>query len=96
MCIFGAKPPKMHMPLGIVKATAKVRGYLAARKGKIPDLEYDAVRYLYDDYVVDNSRLKETGYRLMYPDFRESMLQIKELYESGQCAIGTESLSSRA
>jgi hypothetical protein len=75
---------------------AKVQGYIAARKGSIPDLEYDAVRYLYDDYIVDNSRLKETGYRLIFPDFTESMGQIKELYESGKCEIGTESLSSRA
>lgn len=93
---FGAKPPKIHMPLGIVKAMAKVQGKMAARKGTIPDLEYDAVRYLYADYVVDNSRLKATGYKLMYPDFTESMGQIKELYESGKCPIGTESLSSRA
>lgn len=93
---FGAKPPKIHVPLGIVKAMAKVQGLVAARKGTIPDLEYDAVRYLYDDYVVDNTRLKESGYALMFPDFRESMLQIKELYESGRCEAGTESLSSRA
>jgi nucleoside-diphosphate-sugar epimerase len=93
---FGAKPPKIHMSLGIVKAMAKVQGYIAARKGSIPDLEYDAVRYLYDDYIVDNSRLKETGYRLIFPDFTESMGQIKELYESGKCEIATESLSSRA
>ncbi len=31
-------------------------------KGKIPDLEYEAVKYLYQDYVVDNSKLKETGF----------------------------------
>ena len=93
---FGQKPPRMHMPLGVVKAVARVQGYLAARKGKIPDLEYDAVRYLYDDYVVDNSRLKATGYKLMFPDFKASMLQIKELYESGTCEIGTGSLTSRA
>ena len=93
---FGGKPPKMHLPLFVVKEFARVQGYLAARKGRIPDLEYDAVRYLYDDYVVDNSRLKATGYELIYPDFRESMLQIKKLYESGACEIGTGSLTSRA
>jgi UDP-glucose 4-epimerase len=93
---FGSKPPKMHLPLFVVKEFARVQGYLAARKGQIPDLEFDAVRYLYDDYVVDNTRLKETGYELMYPDFRRSMLQIKELYQSGKCEIGTGSLSKRA
>jgi nucleoside-diphosphate-sugar epimerase len=93
---FGAKPPSMHVPLSIVKNMARVQGYLARRKGEIPDLEFDAVRYLYDDYVVDNTRLKDTGYELIYPDFIESMKQIKELYDSGECDIGTTGLSTRA
>jgi len=82
---FGGKPPKLHVPLGIVKSMAKVQGWLAARKGQIPDLEYDAVRYLYDDYVVDMSKLKATGFEFMYPDFKESMAQLKEWYEAGGC-----------
>ncbi len=83
--VFGTKPPKMHVPLGVVKAMAKVQGWAAARKGQIPDLEYDAVRYLYDDYVVDISKLKATGFELKYPDFAGSMKQIKEWYDSGGC-----------
>lgn len=85
---FGAKPPKMHVPVGVVKAMAKVQGWLAARKGQIPDLEYDAVRYLYDDYVVDMSKLKATGFELEYPDFKESMGQLKEWCEAGGCEAG--------
>jgi nucleoside-diphosphate-sugar epimerase len=49
-------------------------------RGRISDLEYDAVRYLCDDYVVDNSRLKSTGYEFIYPDFEQSMRQIAEWY----------------
>ncbi len=75
---FGAKPPKLHMPLGVVKLTARVQGWVAGARGKIPDLEFDAVRYLYDDYVVDNSKLKAAGYRFIYPDFAASMRQMKE------------------
>lgn len=82
---FGTKPPKMHVPLGVVKAMARVQGWAAARKGQIPDLEYDAVRYLYDDYVVDKSKLKATGFQLTYPDFRESMEQLKAWYLAGGC-----------
>lgn len=93
---FDTKKPSLHMPLGIVKAMALLQGKLAARKGAIPDLEYDAVKYLYDDYVVDNTRLRASGYELMFPDFEESMRQIKELYRSGTCEMGTESLTSRA
>ncbi len=82
---FGCKPPRVHVPLGLVKAMARLQGIAAARKGQIPDLEYDAVRYLYDDYVVDISKLKSTGFELSYPDFTESMKQIKQWYEAGGC-----------
>jgi nucleoside-diphosphate-sugar epimerase len=76
---FGGKAPKVHLPLGLVKAAARVQGKLASLRKQIPDLEYDAVKYLYDDYVVDNTRLKETGFTFLFPDFRESMKQITEI-----------------
>ncbi len=79
---FGTKPPKLHLPLWLVKIAAKIDGAKAARKGSIPDLEYDAVNYLYDDYVVDNARLKAAGYTMLYPDFRESMKQMGEWYRA--------------
>ena len=79
---FGTRPPKLHLPLWLVKTVARVDGAVSARKGRIPDLELDAVKYLYDDYVVDNSKLKSTGYRMIYPDFRESMKQMGEWYRA--------------
>lgn len=78
--IYGTKPPTLHLPLGLVKALARVDGFISGLKGKIPDLEYDAVKYLYDDYVVDNSKLLKTGFRLQYPDFRTSMRELGKLY----------------
>lgn len=74
--VFGTKPPKMHLPLWLVKAVARVDRAVSARKGRIPELELDAVKYLYEDYVVDNSKLKALGYRMIYPDFKESMKQM--------------------
>ena len=79
---FGTKPPKLHLPLWLVKAVARLDGAVSASKGRIPDLELDAVRYLYNDYIVDNSKLKSTGYRMIYPDFKESMKQIGEWYRT--------------
>ena len=79
---FGTKPASLHLPLWLVKVAARVDGFLSARKGKIPDLEYDAVKYLYNDYVVDNTKIKKAGYTFIYPDFRESMRQMKEWYRS--------------
>ena len=78
---FGTRPPTLHLPLGAVKVFALADGAVSMLKGKIPDLEYDAVKYLYADYVVDNSKLKKTGYRFMYPDFKDSMRQMKEWYK---------------
>ncbi len=77
---FGSKRPTLHLPLWLVKIVASIDGASAAGKNKIPDLESDAVRYLCDDYVVDNSKLKAAGYNLLYPDFMASMKQLAEWY----------------
>lgn len=79
---FGTKPPGMHLPLWLVKTVAHIDQAVSARKGRIPDLELDAVKYLYADYVVDNSKLKDLGYRMIYPDFRESMKQMGKWYRA--------------
>lgn len=73
---FGTKPPRAHLPLALLRIVARVEGFLAARRGRIPDLEADAVAFLSDDYLVDNRRLVEAGFRYAYPDFRSSMLQL--------------------
>ena len=79
---FDTKPPKLHLPLWLVKTVAWLDGTVSARKGRIPDLELDAAKYLYNDYVVDNSKLKSMGYRMIYPDFKESMKQMAEWYRA--------------
>ena len=77
---FRSTVPKLHLPLSIVRMVARFDGWISGMKGKIPDLEYDATKYLYNDYIVDNSRLKGTGFKLKYPDFTESMKQVGEWY----------------
>ena len=78
---FGARPPRLHLPIALVKAFARMDGFISKVKGRIPDLEYDAVRYLGSDYVVDNSALKATGYEFIHPNFEESMRQMGEWYK---------------
>jgi UDP-glucose 4-epimerase len=73
---FGGRAPRLHLPLGLVMAFAWLQGLAARRRGRIPDLELDAVRLLRDDYIVDNAKLRATGYELLYPDFRASMREI--------------------
>ena len=77
---YGTKPPRIRLPLALIKTLAWIDGGVSKLKGKIPDLEYEAVKYLYQDYVVDNSKLKETGFELQYPDFHASMAQLGEIY----------------
>lgn len=73
---FGTRAPRLHVPLVAVAALARVQGAVAALRGRIPDLEADAVRYLHADYVVDNGRLRRAGYRLLHPDFAASMREL--------------------
>jgi UDP-glucose 4-epimerase len=70
---FATKAPRLHLPLRLVALAARVQGLQARFAGRIPDLELDAVRYLGADYVVDNTGLRQSGYRLRYPDFADSM-----------------------
>ena len=79
---FGTKPPKLHLPLAVIKAFARTGGFISRMRGRIPDLEYDAVRYLSIDYVVDITRLKSTGYKFIYPNFDESMKQLAEWHRN--------------
>jgi len=80
---FGVPAPRFHLPLGLVAFVARLQGLSARLRGRIPDLELDAVRLLRDDYLVDNSKLKSTGYRLVYPDFRASMKELGRLVALG-------------
>ncbi len=73
---FGGRRPRVHLPLSLLALIARVDGVLARLRGRIPDLEYDALRYLHADYVVDNRKLKQAGYRLIHPDFAESMREL--------------------
>lgn len=79
---YQTKKPTLHLPLGLVKLTAVIDGFVSGLKGKIPDLEYEAVKYLYYDYVVDNNKLNKTGFKLKYPDFRKSMTQLGKVYRA--------------
>lgn len=79
---FGTHPPTLHLPLAVVRIAARIGGFFAGLAGKIPDLEYDATEFLYDDYIVDNTKLKNTGFKLQYPDFTDSMQQMQTWYQT--------------
>lgn len=74
---FGSKINKIHIPLLLLKIISKLESPIAKLQGRIPDLEYEAIKYLYDDYYMDNEKLKSTGYKLLYPNFVSSMESMK-------------------
>lgn len=80
---FGTNPPRTHVPIAVVALAARLSGVVAKLRGRIPDLERDAVRYLQNDYELDNGRLEAAGYRLQYPDFAESMRDIGRRFRAG-------------
>jgi len=80
---FGKRPPRLHLPLAVLTAAARVQGLAARVARRIPDLEADAVRYLHADYLVDNRKLAATGYRLVFPSFSESMHELGRSYRAG-------------
>ncbi len=86
--IYGTTPPKLHLPLFLVKFIARLSGMAAGNR--IPDLEYEAVRYLYYDYIVDNTRLAQTGFKLKYPEFEASMQQLAETYNQAEQLLSTK------
>lgn len=79
---FGTRAPSLHLPLAVVRIGALIGGFFAGLSGKIPDLEYDATEFLTDDYIVDNTKLKTTGFTMQYPDFTESMRQMQRWYRT--------------
>ena len=79
---FGTRAPTLHLPLAVVRIGALIGGFFAGLSGKIPDLEYDATGFLTDDYIVDNTKLKTTGFTMQYPDFTESMRQMQRWYRT--------------
>lgn len=74
--VFGAAPPKIKLPLFLVRAAARIEGLISGFKGQIPELEYEAVKFLDRDYLVDNTKLKQTGFTFQYPKFETSIREL--------------------
>lgn len=80
--VFRTPPPKRQLPLILIRTLARLSGLAAGVRGKIPDLEYDATGYLADDYIVSNTKLKNTGFRFQYPEFETSIRQLGAWYHN--------------
>jgi len=50
----------------------------------VPDFSRDFMSFMLGDRVYDNSRIKELGYKLRYPDSREGMRETFKWYQKNR------------
>jgi len=78
--LLDVKLRKFHIPSSIIYLRAWWSRWGAKLKGKKPVIERDAVQYLFHDYWLDNSKIKELGYKLVYPDIKEGLKETIRWY----------------
>ncbi len=66
---------RIHIPMWILNLLASLSECYAKITGKRPLIERDAIRYLTYDSLMDNSKIKSLGYKLVYPD---ALIGLKE------------------
>jgi len=66
--MLGVRIRKLHVPIWALNLYASWSEWQAKRKGRRTEVERESIRYLVYDSLLDNSKIKATGYRLLYPD----------------------------
>jgi len=79
--LLDVKISKFHIPALVINLMAWWSEWKAKLGGKKPVLERDAVKYLFHDYWLDNSKIKELGYKLVYPDIKEGLKETIRWYK---------------
>ncbi len=79
--LLDVKMRKFHIPAFVINLRAWWSEWKAKLKGKKPGLERDAVKYLFHDYWLDNSKIKELGHKLVYPDIKEGLKETIRWYK---------------
>ena len=79
--LLDVKMRKFHIPALLINFMAWWSEWRAKLEGKKPVIERDAVKYLFHDYWLDNSKIKELGYKLVYPDIKEGLKETIRWYK---------------
>ena len=79
--LLDVKVRRFHIPSSIIYLRAWWSEWRAKLKGEKPLIERDAVKYLYHDYWLDNSKIKELGYKLVYPDIKKGLKETIRWYQ---------------
>jgi len=79
--LLDVKIHKFHIPSLLINFMVWWSEWKAKLEDKKPALERDAVKYLFHDYWLDNSKIKELGYKLVYPDVKEGLKETIRWYK---------------
>jgi UDP-glucose 4-epimerase len=79
--LLDAKVRRFHIPASIINLRAWWSEWRAKVEGQRPKIERDAVQYLFHDYWLDNSKIKELGYKLIYPDIKKGLKETIRWYQ---------------
>jgi nucleoside-diphosphate-sugar epimerase len=87
-------------PLGVVRkvlsGAAKVSTRAAKRSGRRPLLEYDQVQYFGRNYLYSNEKLKQTGFRMRWPDPEPGLRATLRWYvDNGWISVPTKAGAKR-
>jgi len=66
--MIGVRIYKFHIPILVLNLVAQLSEWQARLKGTRPRVEKESIRYLTYDSLIDNSKIKAAGYRLLYPN----------------------------
>lgn len=72
----GVPAPKTRVPAFLVRLVAKAEELRARLGGIEPEFTSDEAEYLLHDYILDNSAMKSTGYRLISPDSADGIAAV--------------------
>jgi nucleoside-diphosphate-sugar epimerase len=78
--LFGEEKPFLHVPLRALLPVAAVSQRLARWRGTRPALEVGTLHYLSYDRCWDTSKLRATGFELVYPRAEEGLRETLEWY----------------
>lgn len=79
--MIGVKIRKFHIPLWLLKTMAYFSELGAKITGKRPRIEKEMIRYLTFDSLMDNTKIKNLGYKLIYPDAMIGLQETMEWYK---------------
>jgi nucleoside-diphosphate-sugar epimerase len=79
--LLGVKMYKFHIPAPLVELVAGWYEWRAKMRGEKPLIVRDAVKYLFHNYWLDNSKIKKLGYKLLYPDTKVGLMETIKWYK---------------